>query len=80
MVAIMMEQKKNRIKELIDERGWTIWKLKNAVRDVLPEGQEIPYATIYKLTKAEHIPARTYHSTLVVIARALGVTIDDLEK
>lgn len=61
----------NQIKNILERKGWTIYKLHKQTG--------ITYNTAHALATADKIPARTDYETLKKIARALEVRIDDLE-
>ena len=61
----------NNIKQLLEDRGWTMYKLHKETG--------MNYNTIHKVAKAEQIKDTTPYGTLKKIAKALGVGIDDLE-
>ena len=62
---------RNRIQEILAAKGWSIYQLAGRA--------EISYPQLYRLVRAEQIPAGTNYSTLKKVANALGVSIDDLE-
>ena len=68
---LMAAQPRNRIKELLTIKGWSIYEF--------AERAKIAYPQLYRLVKAEQIPPGTNLSTVKKIARALEVSIEDLE-
>lgn len=63
---------RNRIKELLDERGKSIYWLTNQV--------DMSYQAIHKLVSSDTIPDGTSYGTLKRISEALQVGIEDLEE
>ena len=61
----------NKISNLLKEKRWSIYKLRQETG--------LTYNTVYSITNAEKIPDGTSYGTLKRIARALSVRIDDLE-
>lgn len=62
---------RNRIKELLDSKEWSIYQLADRTK--------MSYPQLYRLVKAEQIPKGTNYGTLQKVAGALGVSIDELE-
>lgn len=62
---------RNRIREILATKGWSIYQLADQAK--------ISYPQLYRLVKAERIPAGTNYSTLKKVANALEVSIDELE-
>ena len=71
METLLVATKRSRIKELLDAQGKSIYWLANEA--------EMSYQAIYRLVHADAIPGGTSYSTLVKVAGALGVGIEDLE-
>lgn len=69
--AIDTMPRQNRIGDLLERQGWSIYKLAKAVG--------MPYHNIKRLVDAKQIPDRTAYKTLLNVSSALGVKIDDLE-
>ena len=64
-------QPRNRIKDILDAKGWSIYQLADQAG--------ISYPQLFRLVKAEQIPSGTNFGTLKKVARALDVSIEDLE-
>jgi DNA-binding Xre family transcriptional regulator len=62
---------RNRIKELLAIRGWSIYELADRTK--------MSYPQLYRLVRAEQIPKGTNYGTLQKVSKALEVPIDDLE-
>ena len=61
----------NNIRGLLDQKGWSIYKLHKVTG--------LTYATAHRLVAADDIPPNTKYETLLRIATALGVGIEELE-
>lgn len=62
---------RNRIKEHLATKGWSIYELADRAK--------ISYPQLYRLVRADWIPKGTNYGTLQKVSRALEVLIDDLE-
>jgi len=69
--ATMIMPRKNNLKNMLDSRKWTIYRLAKLTG--------IPHHNVSKIVKADQIPERTEYKTLLALSEALGVSIDDLE-
>jgi DNA-binding Xre family transcriptional regulator len=69
--ALAVEMGQNKIKELLDQRKMSIYRL--------AKDTGISYQTLHALTKAGEIPGGTTYDTLKKIAHALGVSVSDLD-
>lgn len=69
---LAMAIKHNKIGELLEIKGWSIYKLAKEVG--------MSYQALHALVNSTQIPDGTAYGTLKKISEALGVGIDDLEK
>jgi transcriptional regulator with XRE-family HTH domain len=67
-----MEKRVNQIPLLLQERGWTIYRLAQEMR--------VQHNQIAPIVRALSIPDKVTYKSLRAFAEALGVTINDLEK
>lgn len=63
---------KNLLPDLMEQRGFNIYRLAKAT--------QLPFHNVQRIVNASTIPPRTEYKTLKTLSGALGVTIDDLEK
>jgi len=68
---LAMPTPRNRIKEHLAIKGWSIYELADRAK--------ISYPQLYRLVKAEQIPMGTNYGTLKKVSKALEIAIDDLE-
>lgn len=71
-MTLTMTRRHNRIKELLDAQGRSIYWLAGEV--------DMSYQAIHSLVNADQIPGGTSYSTLRKVANVLGVGVDDLEE
>lgn len=70
LVAVM--PKRNLIPDLLKSRGWSIYRLARSIEPELSRNQ------VYTIANSEFIPDGTEFASLDLIAKSLGVKIDDL--
>ena len=63
---------RNRIKDILDSKGMSIYRLAKTV--------DMSYQAIHALVTADQIPSRTTYDTLKRIANVLQVEIGELEE
>lgn len=68
---LVIGMRKNVIKDLMKSQGRTIYALAKAT--------QMPWHNVKKIVNAPSIPDKTEYRTLLLLADALGVGIDDLE-
>jgi DNA-binding Xre family transcriptional regulator len=68
---LVATQSRNKIQDLLASKNWSIYELSSRTG--------ISYPQLYRLVKAESIPAGTTLATLKKLAQAFGVRIEDLE-
>ena len=71
-MEMILVAKRNRIKELLEQQGQSIYWLANEVG--------MSYQAIHKLANSEMIPGGTAWDTLRKVAEALGVGVNELEE
>jgi transcriptional regulator with XRE-family HTH domain len=67
-----MKKRENQIPRLLQERGWTIYRLAQEMR--------VQHNQIAPIVRSLSIPDRVTYKSLRAFAEAFGVTVDDLEK
>lgn len=80
-MALMALDRRNRIKDILEDRQMSIYSLAKRVNEIKPEDMtDITYNTIWRITSSKSIPPRTDYINVLLIANALGVTVNALEE
>ena len=69
--AAMMMPRQNRISELLEGKGWSVYKFAKVLG--------MPYHNVKRIATSDKIPDGTEYKTLLAFSKALEVRIDDLE-
>lgn len=67
MIAVAI---RNNIKKILDDKGWSIRKLSQSL--------DKDYGYVHRLVSTDPLPGGTTIGSLMPVAEALGVTINDL--
>jgi hypothetical protein len=71
MEMLLVATRRNQIRPLLEARGKSIYWLAAQA--------DMSYQAIHRLVNSEQIPGGTSYSTLLRVASALGVGVEDLE-
>jgi hypothetical protein len=73
--------RKNRIPAILAAKKWSIYKLHQVINEDVPDGKpRMSYKTVHGIVTGDTIAPQTNYETIVRLADALKVKIDDLEE
>jgi hypothetical protein len=80
-MATVALNRRNRIAEILEDRSWSIYRLAQKMNEIKPaDFREIQYRTVWNIVNSDTIPPRTNYVNVLLIADALGVSVDTLEQ